>query len=244
MDQFSCRSACTAISVDRRGDRSYCSSRRKGESAPRLLRARIRQYAGFFNASGWRRRLISKSSLPVRIRLGARTPMERSVARRPRLESTAPTETPTRRTESRCSAAPKTEDERLFVVTSPPIEGRARQGGCRRLTPTPPSTEVAPTGAIISDHFTTSMTAIMGEDAYVCHSDAPSLRSAASSHRASPGFPVIQRPVALDDRTGTVVLRIMRRPPLFWMRAWDDDDTLTEDPQREISLTGTARSVS
>ncbi|WP_029003871.1 benzoate 1,2-dioxygenase small subunit [Azorhizobium doebereinerae] len=41
---------------------------------------------------------------------------------------------------------------------------------------------------------------------------------------------------ALDDRDFETWLAFYSREAEFWMPAWDDDDTLTEDPQSEISL--------
>ncbi|MGY6565816.1 MAG: benzoate 1,2-dioxygenase small subunit [Halomonadaceae bacterium] len=40
----------------------------------------------------------------------------------------------------------------------------------------------------------------------------------------------------LDDRQWDEWLACYRKDAVFWMPAWDDDDRLTEDPQREISL--------
>ncbi|MCE8012402.1 benzoate 1,2-dioxygenase small subunit [Billgrantia desiderata] len=40
----------------------------------------------------------------------------------------------------------------------------------------------------------------------------------------------------LDDRRWDEWLACYRKDAVFWMPAWDDDDRLTEDPQREISL--------
>ncbi|MCE8031082.1 benzoate 1,2-dioxygenase small subunit [Halomonas daqingensis] len=40
----------------------------------------------------------------------------------------------------------------------------------------------------------------------------------------------------LDDRQWDEWLECYRKDAVFWMPAWDDDDRLTEDPQREISL--------
>jgi benzoate/toluate 1,2-dioxygenase beta subunit len=40
----------------------------------------------------------------------------------------------------------------------------------------------------------------------------------------------------LDDRDWDGWLAHYAPTATFWMPAWDDDDTLTEDPQREISL--------
>ena len=40
----------------------------------------------------------------------------------------------------------------------------------------------------------------------------------------------------LDDRDWDNWLAHYAPTATFWMPAWDDDDTLTEDPQREISL--------
>jgi len=40
----------------------------------------------------------------------------------------------------------------------------------------------------------------------------------------------------LDDRDWDGWLGHYAPTATFWMPAWDDDDTLTEDPQREISL--------
>ncbi|MFV1944002.1 benzoate 1,2-dioxygenase small subunit [Pseudomonas luteola] len=40
----------------------------------------------------------------------------------------------------------------------------------------------------------------------------------------------------LDDRQWDEWLECYSPKASFWMPAWDDDDTLTEDPQREISL--------
>lgn len=40
----------------------------------------------------------------------------------------------------------------------------------------------------------------------------------------------------LDDRQWDEWLTCYSPDAVFWMPAWDDDDTLTEDPQREISL--------
>ncbi|EPC01690.1 benzoate 1,2-dioxygenase subunit beta [Litchfieldella anticariensis FP35 = DSM 16096] len=40
----------------------------------------------------------------------------------------------------------------------------------------------------------------------------------------------------LDDREWDAWLECYRKDVTFWMPAWDDDDRLTEDPQREISL--------
>src|SRR5260370_31292246 len=42
--------------------------------------------------------------------------------------------------------------------------------------------------------------------------------------------------VCLNDKVGAGWLENYARTATFWMPAWDDDDTLTEDPQREISL--------
>ena len=41
---------------------------------------------------------------------------------------------------------------------------------------------------------------------------------------------------ALDDRDFETWLTFYHEEAEFWMPAWDDDDTLTEDPQSEISL--------
>lgn len=41
---------------------------------------------------------------------------------------------------------------------------------------------------------------------------------------------------ALDDRDWDTWLTFYHRDCPFWMPAWDDHDTLTEDPQNEISL--------
>jgi benzoate/toluate 1,2-dioxygenase subunit beta len=41
---------------------------------------------------------------------------------------------------------------------------------------------------------------------------------------------------ALDDRDFETWLEFYAPSAEFWMPAWDDDDTLTTDPQREISL--------
>lgn len=41
---------------------------------------------------------------------------------------------------------------------------------------------------------------------------------------------------ALDDRDWDSWLACYAPKASFWMPAWDDDDTLTEDPRREISL--------
>jgi benzoate/toluate 1,2-dioxygenase subunit beta len=41
---------------------------------------------------------------------------------------------------------------------------------------------------------------------------------------------------ALDDRDFEAWLEFYAPQAEFWMPAWDDDDTLTTDPQREISL--------
>ncbi len=41
---------------------------------------------------------------------------------------------------------------------------------------------------------------------------------------------------ALDDREFETWLTFYHKDAEFWMPAWDDDDTLTEDPQSEISL--------
>ncbi|MEQ9725010.1 MULTISPECIES: benzoate 1,2-dioxygenase small subunit [unclassified Pseudomonas] len=40
----------------------------------------------------------------------------------------------------------------------------------------------------------------------------------------------------LDDRQWDEWLECYSSKAVFWMPAWDDDDGLTEDPQREISL--------
>ncbi|MEA3250899.1 MAG: benzoate 1,2-dioxygenase small subunit [Pseudomonadota bacterium] len=40
----------------------------------------------------------------------------------------------------------------------------------------------------------------------------------------------------LDDRAWDEWLECYSKDVTFWMPAWDDDDRLTEDPQREISL--------
>lgn len=40
----------------------------------------------------------------------------------------------------------------------------------------------------------------------------------------------------LDDRRFDEWIECYREDAEFWMPAWDDRDTLTEDPQREISL--------
>jgi benzoate/toluate 1,2-dioxygenase subunit beta len=40
----------------------------------------------------------------------------------------------------------------------------------------------------------------------------------------------------LDDRQWDEWLECYRKDAVFWMPAWDDDDQLTRDPQREISL--------
>ena len=40
----------------------------------------------------------------------------------------------------------------------------------------------------------------------------------------------------LDDREWDEWLECYSKDVSFWMPAWDDDDRLTEDPQREISL--------
>ena len=40
----------------------------------------------------------------------------------------------------------------------------------------------------------------------------------------------------LDDRKFEEWLELYREDAEYWMPAWDVDDTLTEDPQREISL--------
>ncbi len=40
----------------------------------------------------------------------------------------------------------------------------------------------------------------------------------------------------LDDRQWDDWLECYAPEAVFWMPAWDDDDRLTEDPQREISL--------
>ncbi|WP_179404944.1 benzoate 1,2-dioxygenase small subunit [Burkholderia guangdongensis] len=40
----------------------------------------------------------------------------------------------------------------------------------------------------------------------------------------------------LDDRDWDAWLECYAPTAEFWMPAWDDDDTLTQDPQREISL--------
>jgi len=40
----------------------------------------------------------------------------------------------------------------------------------------------------------------------------------------------------LDDRQWDEWLECYDANAVFWMPAWDDDDRLTEDPQREISL--------
>ncbi|MBZ9557970.1 MULTISPECIES: benzoate 1,2-dioxygenase small subunit [unclassified Modicisalibacter] len=40
----------------------------------------------------------------------------------------------------------------------------------------------------------------------------------------------------LDDRQWDEWLECYSKDVVFWMPAWDDDDRLTEDPQREISL--------
>ncbi|HKJ95586.1 MAG TPA: benzoate 1,2-dioxygenase small subunit [Gammaproteobacteria bacterium] len=40
----------------------------------------------------------------------------------------------------------------------------------------------------------------------------------------------------LDDRQWDEWLECYRDDVVYWMPAWDDDDRLTEDPQREISL--------
>ena len=40
----------------------------------------------------------------------------------------------------------------------------------------------------------------------------------------------------LDDRQWDEWLTCYAPGAVYWMPAWDDDDTLTEDPQREISL--------
>ncbi len=40
----------------------------------------------------------------------------------------------------------------------------------------------------------------------------------------------------LDDRKFEEWLQLYREDAEYWMPAWDVDDTLTEDPQREISL--------
>ncbi|TWI45209.1 benzoate/toluate 1,2-dioxygenase beta subunit [Pseudomonas duriflava] len=40
----------------------------------------------------------------------------------------------------------------------------------------------------------------------------------------------------LDDRQWDEWLECYSPKASFWMPAWDDDDTLTEDPQREVSL--------
>lgn len=40
----------------------------------------------------------------------------------------------------------------------------------------------------------------------------------------------------LDDRQWDEWLECYHRDVVYWMPAWDDDDQLTEDPQREISL--------
>ena len=41
---------------------------------------------------------------------------------------------------------------------------------------------------------------------------------------------------ALDDRDFETWLTFYAKEAEFWMPAWDDDETLTEDPQSEISL--------
>ncbi|HLU91617.1 MAG TPA: benzoate 1,2-dioxygenase small subunit [Pedomonas sp.] len=41
---------------------------------------------------------------------------------------------------------------------------------------------------------------------------------------------------ALDDKNWDGWLEFYAPDATFWMPAWDDDDTLTEDPQSEISL--------
>lgn len=46
---------------------------------------------------------------------------------------------------------------------------------------------------------------------------------------------------ALDDRDWDSWLEFYAPDASFWMPAWDDDDTLIEDPQREISLIYYAR---
>jgi benzoate/toluate 1,2-dioxygenase subunit beta len=40
----------------------------------------------------------------------------------------------------------------------------------------------------------------------------------------------------LDDRDWDAWLALYAKRAVFWMPSWDDDDTLVEDPQREISL--------
>ncbi|WP_297833313.1 benzoate 1,2-dioxygenase small subunit [Pseudomonas sp.] len=40
----------------------------------------------------------------------------------------------------------------------------------------------------------------------------------------------------LDDRQWDEWLECYAAKAVFWMPAWDDDDRLTEDPQRELSL--------
>ena len=40
----------------------------------------------------------------------------------------------------------------------------------------------------------------------------------------------------LDDKDWDGWLALYARNAVFWMPSWDDDDTLVEDPQREISL--------
>lgn len=40
----------------------------------------------------------------------------------------------------------------------------------------------------------------------------------------------------LDDRQWDDWLQCYRDDVVYWMPSWDDDDTLTEDPQKEISL--------
>ena len=45
----------------------------------------------------------------------------------------------------------------------------------------------------------------------------------------------------LDDKDWDGWLAHYAPTATFWMPAWDDNDTLTEDPQREISLSDRAR---
>ena len=44
------------------------------------------------------------------------------------------------------------------------------------------------------------------------------------------------RPAAWTTRTGMTGWQFYAPEVEFWMPSWDDDDELTEDPQREISL--------
>ena len=55
------------------------------------------------------------------------------------------------------------------------------------------------------------------------------------SYEAIQSF-VFQEARALDERRWADWLEFYAEDVEFWMPAWDEDDTLTNDPQREVSL--------